>query len=236
MMKVLLVQNITREEPGLVQQILRARNIPFDLVDLHKGQIFPEPAFYNCVFVFGGPDSANDTNEKMVRELAQVKKITDSKIPYLGICLGMQILVKANGGKVLPAEEEEIGWRDQEENYYEIELTNVGRRDPLFENVVSPAKIFQLHKETVGLVQGMQLLATGKHCQNQAVRVGANAYGMQGHLELTPELFERWLTEDMDLSQMDMDSLRHDFESIRTDYETSGRQVITNFLKIAKLL
>ena len=52
------------------------------------------------MMVFGGPDSANDDTEKMKQELQRISEILDAEIPYLGICLGMQALVKAAGGTV----------------------------------------------------------------------------------------------------------------------------------------
>lgn len=235
-MKVLLVQNITREGPGLIANILHARNVPFDLIDLHKGDLFPDPALYNALIVFGGPQSANDTNDRMLAEIANVKKAADAHIPFLGICLGMQVLVKAQGGTVLPAETPEIGWRDYENNFFEIELTVAGNEDKLFANISSPVKIFQLHGETVLPKENMKLLATGKWCENQVVKFGENANGIQGHFELTPEMFERWVNEDDDLQEMDTEKLRADYDVVRVEYETTGRQLITNFLQIAKLI
>ncbi len=235
-MKVLLIKNITREAPGLVREILHQREIPYDIVDLSKGEIFPNPVLYNAVFVLGGPMSANDKTPRMQQELIQIKKAIDAKIPYFGICLGLQTLVKSIGGKVFTNDIAEIGWRDEQENFFEIELTIEGTKDSIFNNIASPAKIFHLHGETIGLTNSMKLLASGRYCENQVIKMGENAYGFQGHIELTPELFETWLNEDEDLGQMDTDKLRRDFEAVRTEYVTNGRQIITNFLKIAKLI
>lgn len=235
-MKVLLIKNITRESPGVVQDILHQRKIPYDIIDLSKGEIFPNPALYNAVFVFGGPMSANDKTPRMQQELTQIKKTIDAKIPYFGICLGLQTLVKSLGGKVFSNDVAEIGWRDEQENFFEIEFTIDGTKDSIFSNIASPAKIFHLHGETVGLTNSMKLLASGRYCENQVIKIGESAYGFQGHIELTPELFETWLSVDEDLGQMDSDKLRRDFEAVRAEYETNGRQIITNFLKIAKLI
>lgn len=235
-MKVLLVQNITREGPGIIGNILNSHNVQHDVVDLHKGDLFPDPALYNAVIIFGGPQSANDFSDRMQVELENIKKATDAKIPFLGICLGMQALVKASGGKILPAETAEIGWKDQEDNFFEIELTIAGAKDPLFSHISSPCKIFQLHGETVLPTSQMILLATGKYCENQAIRIGENAYGIQGHFELTPEMFEHWLNEDPDLQEENSEKLRNDYEAVRAEYETTGRQIITNFLTLSKLI
>lgn len=235
-MKVLLVKNITRESPGTVLRIFSERKIPYDIVDLHKGEIFPDPALYNAVFVFGGPNSANDVTPKMQQEIAQVKKAIDAKIPYLGICLGLQVLAKSQGAQIFTNDVPEIGWRDEQDNFFQIELTIDGIKDPIFEHVPSPSKIFHLHEETISLTASMKLLATGTYCQNQAVKIGENAYGLQGHFELTPEMFETWLNEDENLLELNPDNLRKDYDTVRTEYESACRQIITNFLKVAKLI
>jgi GMP synthase-like glutamine amidotransferase len=216
--------------------VLHQRKIQYDIVDLNKKELFSDPALYNAVFVFGGPNSANDTSLTMTQELVKIKKTIDAKIPYLGICLGLQTMVKAMGGQVFANDIPEIGWKDEQENFFEIEYTLDGTRDPIFSNVSSPVKIFHLHGETVGLTKEMKLLATGRFCQNQVVKIGENAYGFQGHLELTPELFETWINDDNDLQQMDSEKLRRDYETVSLEYEITGRQIITNFLTIAKLI
>jgi GMP synthase (glutamine-hydrolysing) len=79
----------------------------------------------------------------------------------------------------------------------------------------------------------MALLATGKFCRNQIVRIGSNAYGIQCHFELTPEMFETWIGEDPDLLQLDKGQLRANYTAIRSEYTNVGRQLFTNFLEIA---
>nr|WP_287222515.1 gamma-glutamyl-gamma-aminobutyrate hydrolase family protein [Prosthecochloris sp.] len=64
----------------------------------------------SAVVTLGGPQSANDTDRAMRRELENLKAILDKKIPYLGICLGMQTLVKAAGGNVITCPIKETGF------------------------------------------------------------------------------------------------------------------------------
>ncbi len=71
-MKVLIVKNITREGHGLLEQILKDFKINYDIADLDKGDIFPDPKKYSALFVFGGPDSANDPTPKMEEELKRI--------------------------------------------------------------------------------------------------------------------------------------------------------------------
>ena len=73
-MKFLIVKNITREGPGLLEELLDSYNFGYDIVDLDKGESFPDPSDYSAVIVMGGPDSANDTTPKMREELKRIKE------------------------------------------------------------------------------------------------------------------------------------------------------------------
>lgn len=236
MQKVLIVKNITREGPGLLEQILKDNSISFDLVDLDKDERFPDPLDYSALFVLGGPDSANDHTPKMLQELAQIKKFIDAKIPYLGICLGMQVLVKATGGEVIKNEIMEIGFRDPDGNYFEIEFTAEGKSDPIFTELETPLKIFHLHGECVNIKPDVKLLATGKFCTNQVIKIGENAYGLQGHFELTPEMYKEWIADDPELLEVNIENLKKDYQDIQKEYDLTGKKLFTNFLKIAKLI
>jgi GMP synthase-like glutamine amidotransferase len=230
---ILIVKNITREDPGLLEKELKERGIGYAIADLHQGRNFPPVENYGAVVVLGGPDSANDENEKMENELARIREVIAAKIPYLGICLGLQTLVKAAGGKVVKSPTKEVGFIDPENNNFTVELTDEGKQDPLFEGLDDIFKVFHLHGETVELTDEMVLLAVGKFCRNQIARVGENAYGMQCHFELTPEMFDTWINEDPDLLQFDKEQLRANFEAIRDEYTRVGMQLFKNFLKIA---
>lgn len=231
--EILIVKNLTEEGPGLLELLLLELKIEYQIVDLNRGDEFPEVKNFGAVVVLGGPDSANDVNEKMTSELARIREVSVANIPYLGICLGLQVLVKSAGGQVVKSETKEVGFIDPEGTYFTVELTEKGKDDPLFEGLDHTFRVFHLHGETVQLTKDMTLLATGKFCRNQIVKIGQNQYGIQCHFELTPEMFEIWITEDSDISELDTETLRKNFEIIKTEYTKVGRQLLLNFLKIA---
>jgi GMP synthase (glutamine-hydrolysing) len=232
---VLVVKNISREGPGLLDLVFKENEIAWLEIDLSRGERIPDPVRYSAVFVFGGLDSANDQTRKMQDELRTVKEICEREIPFLGVCLGMQVLVKANGGEVYLSPQKEIGWRDHEGNYFEVDVTEKGLAEPLLNGVNSWFKVFQLHGETVRLCRDMALLGKGKYCESQLVRVGKNAYGIQGHIELTPSMLDEWVDQDRDLQTINSSALREDYRRIRKEYEQQGRKILTNFLKVARL-
>src|SRR5437868_5153250 len=103
MSELLIVKNVSHEGPGLLDGIISEAGIAATVIDLDRGEAFPDPTPYKALIVLGGPDSANDDTPKMTHELSQIKVALEAQIPYLGICLGMQTLVKAAGGQVVKA-------------------------------------------------------------------------------------------------------------------------------------
>ena len=233
--KILIVKNITHEDEGLFGDILRENNIEYDVADLSLGEKFPDPENYAAVMVFGGPDSANDDTKKMKQELQRIKEIIDAGIPYLGVCLGLQALVKAAGGNVRKNQIKEVGCRDADGNYFEINLTEDGKKDPIFDDLNSELKIFHLHGETVDLIPQITLLATGKYCKNQVVRVGKNAYGIQGHPELSEARLKLWVAKDEDLKKSGQ-AVLEDYRALKFQLENNARKIFTNFLQIAEVI
>lgn len=232
MKPILIIKNVTAEGAGMCEEILQSRQIAYEIIDLEKAQLFPAPENYSAVIVCGGPDSANDETPKIQEELSRIKEILALKIPYLGICLGLQTLVKAAGGRVMESPIKEIGFRDPENNNFTIELTPAGQDDPLFAGLNNNFPVFQLHGETVELTPDITLLGTGKFCPNQIVHVAPGQYGLQCHFELTKEMFELWLQEDPDLKLLDPVQVRADYEAIKEKYEKVGRRLFENFLEI----
>lgn len=231
MKPVLIIKNIAHEGPGLLAELLEQLQIPSQTINFENNHPDLSLQTFSAVIVLGGPDSANDQNPKMENELDFVRQVLDLKIPYLGICLGMQVLVKAAGGEVLKSPVKEIGFFDPGGRPYEIRLTREGQKDPLFAGLQEPWPVFQLHGETVSLNEKVRLLGTSEICANQIVRAGENAYGIQCHFELTQVMFEDWLTKDADLIKMDHAELNRQFAQIKEAYTRTGKILFGNFFK-----
>ena len=188
------------------------------------------------MITLGGPQSANDLNEVMLNELDTIRIILQENIPYLGICLGMQTLVKAAGGKVTACSNKEAGFFDPDGVPFTVDLTPEGTKDPLFTDLDNILRVFQLHGETVTLNDEISLLATGKFCKHQIVKASTRAYGIQSHFELTPQLLLSWLPIDKDLQTMNQAQLVESFREIHADYENTGTTILKNFLHVAEII
>jgi GMP synthase (glutamine-hydrolysing) len=235
--KVLIVKNVSNEGPGLLATLLEELALAYEVVDLSKGENFPDATEYAALVVLGGTDSANDTSEKMQTELARVSQALDAGVPYLGICLGLQVAVKASGGEVIPSVKE-VGLSSPEGEPYSVSLTNLaltalGRKDPLFVGLRNDFRVFQLHGETVTTTGAMQLLATGEQVRNQIVKIRRNAYGIQSHFELTREMLQEWLGAHPDLENYNEEQVMAEFEQIEEVYTITGLSLLRNWLHLA---
>ncbi|HEY9845145.1 MAG TPA: hypothetical protein V6D03_03020, partial [Candidatus Caenarcaniphilales bacterium] len=106
----------------------------------------------------------------------------ESKKPFLGICLGAQLLARALGATVAPHPDSlaEIG-------YFPVIPTLAGQ-----EQFSEPIHLYHWNLEGFEIPQGAALLAEGKTFSHQAFRYGEVAYGVQFHPEVTAEMVDKW--------------------------------------------
>lgn len=182
---VLVVLHQEHSNPGRVGQMLRARGVRLDLRRPVLGDDLPETLEEHAgAIVFGGPPSANDPDEYIRREIDWCAVPLAEEKPFLGICLGAQMLAKHLGGTVAPRPDAlvEIGW-------YPLSPTEEG------ESLLDwPSRVYQWHREGFTLPKDAVLLAESELYPNQAFRYGAAAWGVQFHAELTLAMMHRWTT------------------------------------------
>jgi GMP synthase (glutamine-hydrolysing) len=185
--KILLIVHQQTSEPGLVGQILIKNGYELDIRCPAIEQELPATMDnHEAVVIFGGPMSANDSETlPFIRtELDWIPIALDSSKPFLGICLGAQLLARVLGASVSPHPKEmtEIGYfpivpADTSVNYFDI-----------------PRYVYHWHREGFELPKDAQLLAKGEVFESQAYRYGETAYGVQFHPEITKEMMGKWTT------------------------------------------
>ena len=181
---VLIVLHQEHSTPGRVGHMLEAKGHRLDVRRPALGQRLPGTmADHAGAVIFGGPMSANDEDDFIKYEIDWINIPLSENSPYLGICLGAQMLVKTLGGRVASHHEglTEIGW-------YPLTATEEGEK--LLE---WPKMVYQFHREGFDLPPDATLLARGEAYENQAFRVGENAWGIQFHGELTRAMMHRWV-------------------------------------------
>lgn len=186
-MRVLVLQHIACEPPGEYEEVLRERGATIDRVELDEGDELPDWRRYEAILAMGGPMSVNDdsTLPWLAAEKRLIGEAVRSGLPFWGTCLGVQLLAASLGARVYPGPVPEVG-------LLRVELTEAARTDPVFGGLPSPLLTFQWHGETFDLPEGAALLARSNAYPAQAFRWGPTAYGVQFHLEVSPDLAAQW--------------------------------------------
>jgi GMP synthase-like glutamine amidotransferase len=224
---VSIVQNDPEVPLGNFRETLDAQDVPYRIVHPYAGDELPRLEVVSGLIVLGGAMGAND--EARFPFLTEVKKfievVVQAKIPFLGVCLGGQLLADVAGGNVASEE-------DGEKGTLPVLLTEEGAGDPLFAGLPREFFTFQWHSDTFYLPEGASLLASSPACPRQAFRIGATAYGLQFHPEVTREIVECWAHCSAETT-LTADWFVAEFSLREPEYLATSRNLLENFLRIA---
>ncbi len=187
--RILVLQHIAIEHPGIFRSFLAEDGISWDAVQLDQGDTIPDLHGYDALWVMGGPMDVWQKLEHpwLESEIEVVREaVVKRKLPYLGLCLGHQLLAEALGGRVGPSDQPEIG-------ILEVYLTDAGKRSPLFKGLSDTTRCLQWHSaEVVEIPDDAEVLASTPACRVQALSVNGNALGLQYHVEISSETVSEW--------------------------------------------
>ena len=198
MKPVFILRNVSHETAGSLESYLAEAGMEcryFDLFRETPQQLPLREAV--ALIVMGGPMSVHDVGQHpfLTAEIDWIQQAVERRLPMLGICLGSQLLAKAMGARVYPNRVKEIGW-------YPLEMLSTTAEDSLFADSNSTEMVFQWHGDTFDLPPGAVLLAQSALCKQQAFRVGPCAWGLQFHIEMTPDMVDSWLSEPGNCSEL----------------------------------
>lgn len=191
MSHVLVLRHVPHEPLASIEHYLTEAGIGHRYVDLFDS--VPQQLDWQAacgLIVMGGPMNVDQTERYpfLEPEITWIHAAVEAGKPFLGVCLGSQLLAKALGARVRPNGRKEIGW-------YPLEVLPAAADDALFTGSQPRETVFQWHGDTFDLPPGAVHLARSALCEHQAFRFGRCAYGLQFHIEMTPELVAEWLSQ-----------------------------------------
>jgi GMP synthase-like glutamine amidotransferase len=193
--RLLVVVPSPTDPPARLGEWLRAAGLELDERSVREGDELPaDLTGHDGLLVMGGPQSSLDDAETSP-ELVGVRRVlaqaVAADIPVLGICLGAQLLALAGGGRV------RVGVAGPEVGATLVAKRDAADADPLCRPLpLSPDVVQWHHDEISELPPGAVLLASSPMYPHQAFRVGRHGYGLQFHVETTPEMVRAWADSD----------------------------------------
>ena len=192
MKEVIVLQHINIEDPGYIKDLMIEDKINLTTIELDEGDKIPQDlSKYDAMFCMGGPmDTWMEKDYPwLIEEKKKIKEfVVDLKKPYLGFCLGCQLLGEVVGGSVVKSKNPEIGMLN-------ISFSDNKKSDLLFNQFPDQIKSLQWHSyEAQGLEnkEDITLLASSLETKYQIFKYQNHAYGIQFHIEIKDTTVGEW--------------------------------------------
>ena len=181
-LRIVVLQHERETGLGAFATLLEDAGVDYTVVETLDGPV-PDPGEFDGAIALGGSLGAYDPRLRETRRWIRSGVLRG--LPFLGVCLGGQLLASALGAAVKRQAQPELGVHD-------VYLTDAARRDPLFCALPGRLTVFGWHEDRFGLPVGAVPLAGSIACTYQAFRFGAVAYGLQFHPEVRAGDLANW--------------------------------------------
>ena len=178
------------QNPGIFRELAETRNIKFYEIDLHAGDSILDIEHFDALWVMGGAMNVWEEDEyPWLREEKEVIQdaVETHQLPFLGICLGHQLLAEALGGSVDKSKSHEVG-------LFEVTPTEAGINHPLLFNLPEIMPWVNVHLVEVSRAPEQAIiLAESEACKNHMMQIGQHAYSCQFHPEVCSYTVGDWM-------------------------------------------
>ncbi len=192
MKNILVLQHIAVEDPGYIKDLMEADGWRLTQVELDEGESIPaDLSGFDAMLCMGGPMDTwmEDEHPWLVEEKKRIREwVVDLQKPFLGFCLGCQLLGEVLGGKVVKSEPPEIGVLD-------IDMTPAARQDLLFGDYPQSIKAVQWHSYEVRDLETnaeVTVLGSSDSTPYQIFKYRNHAYAVQFHVEVRADTVMQW--------------------------------------------
>tara|TARA_B100001248_G_C27297928_1_gene415691 strand:+ start:233 stop:958 length:726 start_codon:yes stop_codon:yes gene_type:complete len=189
---IIILQHIPIETPGYILDLMKKDNFNLTTIELDQGEKIPNDlSIFDAMFCMGGPMDTCMEEEYpwLIEEKNKIKEyVLNYKKPYLGFCLGCQLLGEVLGGKVIKSNPPEIGIMD-------INMNEDRNTDKLFSQYPSKIKALQWHSyEVIDLEKNnyVKVLGSSATTKYQIFKYMDHAYGIQFHIEIKNNTVSQW--------------------------------------------
>ena len=189
---IIILQHIPIETPGYILDLMKIDKFNITTIELDQGEKIPDNlSSYDAMFCMGGPMDTwmEESYPWLIDEKNKIKEyVIDLKKPYLGFCLGCQLLGEVLGGQVVKSNPPEIGILD-------INMTKNKNFDLLFSEYPEKIKALQWHSyEVIELEKNndVKILASSPTTKYQIFKYMDHAYGIQFHIEIKEDTVSQW--------------------------------------------
>ncbi|MDC0142626.1 type 1 glutamine amidotransferase [Candidatus Pelagibacter sp.] len=191
-MEVIVLQHINIEDPGFIKDLMIKEGVKLTTIELDQGEKIPNDLTkFDAMFCMGGPmDTWMEKDYPwLIEEKKKIKEfVIELKKPYLGFCLGCQLLGEVVGGKVLKSNNPEIGMLN-------INFLENKKNDLLFNKFPDKITSLQWHSYEVKDLENnkdVTLLASSPETKYQIFKYQKHAYGIQFHIEVKDTTVGEW--------------------------------------------
>ncbi len=237
-MRILIFQHIACEHPGTLRDFMRDDGVVTRTVELDDGEPIPCLDAFDALMVMGGP---MDVWQKAIHpwletEIAAIRDwVAARRRPFLGFCLGHQLLSEALGGTVEAARRPEIG-------VMSVGLTDAGRDSAFLIDVPQQIPCFQWHSAQVSRApDGAEVLASSPACTINAMSWGTHAFSIQFHVEITAKTVVQWgqipeyaTALEKALGDGALSRLERDVGKQMARFKDIAKQLYMNFMMVAR--
>lgn len=226
--RVIFIQHGDCDRPGLFGDVMQSHGVGLEVLHPYRGESIPDTINGFAGLVLGGGAQSAYEQDKypyLARECDLIREAAALGRPVLGLCLGSQLMAQALGAEVRRGPQREIG-------FFDVTLEPISDYDPVWNGLPRTFVTTHWHGDVFDIPPGGMRLASSAMTPNQLFRYGHALYGLQFHLEMTPEVLDEMVEDSADYLReagVDPDAMRRQGRQHLPALQETASQVFTRW-------